>query len=262
MLFDIVTTLLPTYGKQEVEGFNYHYQTHGYHPILCFDALTGDLLRARLRDGTDYCSKDSAAFMGPLIAEYREAYPDIQLYARGDSGFATPELYDLFEDNGVKYTIRLKINSTLLKLAQNEDEALTEATRFNMIDYAVTYGEFFYQASSWCAPRRVVFKIEKPYDQMTHIYTFIVTNTEEPGHWQVIDYYCNRGRMENFIDKRKQGFDLAAGSSRSRTVNANRLQPQHCGDQHYAAKADGELSHATLLTIWMANSEQTFAQQP
>lgn len=224
VLFDIDTTLLPTYGKQEGEGFNYHYQAHGYHPLLCYDGLTGDLIRAQLRDGTDYCSKDSAAFMAPVIAEYRKNYPDIQLYARGDSGFATPELYDLFEDTGVKYAIRLKINSTLLSLAQKKAEELAKVTRFNMIDYAVTYGEFFYQASSWREPRRVVFKIEKPYNQMTYMYTFIVTNMEELGHWQVLDYYCNRGRMENFIGEGKQGFDFASVSSKSKTVNANRLQ--------------------------------------
>lgn len=224
VLFDIDTTLLPTYGKQEGEGFNYHYQAHGYHPLLCYDGLTGDLIRAQLRDGTDYCSKDSAAFMAPVIAEYRKNYPDIQLYARGDSGFATPELYDLFEDTGVKYAIRLKINSTLLSLAQEKAEELAKVTRFNMIDYAVTYGEFFYQASSWREPRRVVFKIEKPYNQMTYMYTFIVTNMEELGHWQVLDYYCNRGRMENFIGEGKQGFDFASVSSKSKIVNANRLQ--------------------------------------
>lgn len=224
VLFDIDTTLLPTYGKQEGEGFNYHYQAHGYHPLLCYDGLTGDLIRAQLRDGTDYCSKDSAAFMAPVIAEYRKNYPDIQLYARGDSGFATPELYDLFEDTGVKYAIRLKINSTLLSLAQKKAEELAKVTRFNMINYAVTYGEFFYQASSWREPRRVVFKIEKPYNQMTYMYTFIVTNMEELGHWQVLDYYCNRGRMENFIGEGKQGFDFASVSSKSKIVNANRLQ--------------------------------------
>ena len=38
--FDIDTTLLPTYGKQEGEGFNYHYQAHGYHPLLCYDAVS------------------------------------------------------------------------------------------------------------------------------------------------------------------------------------------------------------------------------
>lgn len=126
VLFDIDTTLLPTYGKQEGDGFNFHYQGHSHPHLLCYDRLTGDLLCAWLHDGTDYCAKDSTAFMVPPIARYRENYPDIQLYARGNSGFAMPELYDLFENNDVKYATRLKINSTLLKLAQ--DEALTEAT--------------------------------------------------------------------------------------------------------------------------------------
>ena len=90
-------------------------------------------------------------------------------------------------------------------------------------NYAVTYGEIYYQASSWREPRRVVFKIEKPYGQMEHMYTFIVTNTKLEV-WQVIDYYCNRGRMENFIGEGKDGFDFASVSSKSRVVNANRLQ--------------------------------------
>lgn len=32
VLFDIDTTLLATYGRQEDEGFNYHYQARGYPP--------------------------------------------------------------------------------------------------------------------------------------------------------------------------------------------------------------------------------------
>ena len=223
VLFDIDTTLLPTYGKQEGEGFNFHYQAHGYHPTLCFDGLTGDLLRAVLRDGTDYCSKDSAEFMEPLISEYRRNYPSIQLYARGDSGFATPELYDLFEDTEVKYAIRLKINKTLKELAREKADALMAVVKRNAVDYAVTYGEFMYKAGSWRSERRVVFKIEKPANQFNFMYTFIVTNMEmEP--YQVISYYCNRGRMENFIGECKEGFDFASVSSKSKVVNANRLQ--------------------------------------
>lgn len=64
MLFDIDSTLLNTYGKQEGEGFNYHYHAHGYHPLLCYDELTGDLLKAELREGTMYCSKDADLFYG------------------------------------------------------------------------------------------------------------------------------------------------------------------------------------------------------
>ncbi len=63
MLFGIDSTLLDTYGNQEGEGFNYHYQAHGYHLLLCYDGLTGDLLKAELRDGVMYCSKGADIFM-------------------------------------------------------------------------------------------------------------------------------------------------------------------------------------------------------
>lgn len=223
MLFDLDSTLLDTYGHQEGEGFNYHYQAHGYHPLLCFDGLTGDLLKAELRDGTQYCSKGSGDFMIPLMREYRQKHPSLPLYLRGDSGFAAPELYEACEDNDCKYAIRLKENHILLALCSDADVALYRATADNAIDYAVTYGEFEYQAGSWSAPRRVVFKIEKPADQIIHMYTFVVT-TMEAEPYQIIQLYCGRGNMENFIKEAKSGFDFNAVSSHARLVNANRLQ--------------------------------------
>ena len=223
MLFDLDSTLLNTYGKQEGEGFNFHYQAHGYHPLLCYDGLTGDLLKAELRDGTQYCSKDADQFMIPLMQEYRTKYPSLPLYLRGDSGFASPNLYEACEENDCKYAIRLKINSTLISLAEDSDNALYRATRENMVDYAVEYGEFEYQAGSWSHPRRVVFKIEKPSGQMVHMFTFIVT-TMESEPYQVIQFYCGRGKMENFIKEGKSGFDFSSVSSHSKAVNANRLQ--------------------------------------
>ncbi len=221
ILLDLDSTLLGTYGNQEGEGFNFHYQAHGYHPLLCYDGLTGDLLKAELRNGTIYCSNDADKFMEPLLQEYIER--GIQTYLRGDSGFSSPGLYKTCEMNGCTYAIRLKQNASLLSLASDKDEDLFRATRKDLISYAVTYGEFMYQAGSWDYPRRVVFKIEKPYGQLTHMYTFIVTNMDlEP--YQIIRFYCGRGRMENFIKEGKCGFDFAAVSSRSKVVNANRLR--------------------------------------
>ena len=199
MLFDIDSTLLDTYGNQEGEGFNYHYQAHGYHPLLCCDGLTGDLLKAQLRDGTMYCSKEADIFLKSLLDEFLCDFPDMPLFLRGDSGFASPDLYEVLEDKNCKYAIRLKENAKLRELA-----------------------EVLYQAGSWNHPRRVVFKIEKPYGQMVHLYTFIVTTLEmEP--YQVIQFYCGRGKMENFIKECKSGFDFASVSSSSKLVNANRL---------------------------------------
>ena len=46
---------------------------------------------------------------------------------------------------------------------------------FNRVDYSVEYGEFLYQTGSWIHSRRVVFRIKKPYEQVSHLYSFIVT---------------------------------------------------------------------------------------
>lgn len=223
VLLDVDSTLLETYGKQEGEAYNFHYQAHGYHPLLCYDGLTGDLLRAQLRKGADYSSTGVCEFMQPLFDEFMNDYSDTALFLRGDSGFATPYLYKQCETNGTSYAIRLKENSVLRELAKDLDAELSEITRENVIDYAVVYGEFFYKAGSWDYPRRVVCKIEKPSGQMVYMNTFIVTNMDSPPE-KVIMFYCNRGRMENFIKEGKNGFDFAAVSSRSEIVNANRFQ--------------------------------------
>ena len=223
VLMDLDSTLLETYGKQEGEAFNYHYQAHGYHPLACYDSLTGDLLRIQLRKGTDYCSNGAAEFMQPLFDEYLSMYAHIKMFLRGDSGFASPDLYEQCETNGASYAIRLKENSALRALAAEYAAELADATRDNMVDYAVVYGEFEYKAGSWAYPRRVVCKIEKPTDQIIHMNTFIVTNMELDPE-RLIMFYCNRGHMENYFKEGKNGFDFGAVSSRSEVVNANRLQ--------------------------------------
>ena len=221
ILLDLDSTLFETYGHQEGEGFNFHYQAHGYHPLLCYDGLTGDLLKMELRDGTLHCSNNAETFIEPLLKEYMNRR--MKTYLRGDSGFSSPKLYKTCECNGCSYAIRLKQNNALIALAADKDEDLYRATKEDQIRYAVTYGEFMYQAGSWDYPRRVVFKIEKPYGQMLHMYTFIVTNMDMKPY-QIIQFYCGRGRMENFIKEGKNGFDFASVSSRSKVVNANRMR--------------------------------------
>lgn len=93
--------------------------------------------------------------------EFLNDYPDIPLLLRGDSGFTKPKLYEQCETNGVSYVIRLKQNETLRKMAAEIDDRLTEATKDDLVSYAVCYGEFMYQAKLWKYPRRVVCKAEK-----------------------------------------------------------------------------------------------------
>lgn len=144
---------------------------------------------------------------------------------RGDSGFAPPELYNLCEKYGIPYVIRMKARKNMKALATEAEMELTEKTRENKIDYAVSYCEFQYQAISWDKPRRVVCKIEKPQDSFAFQYTFIVTTMlESATPKMVIDFYCKRDQMENFIKESKNEFDFCSTSSHSEVVNANRLQ--------------------------------------
>jgi len=175
LLLDLDSTLLDTYGHQEGKGFNFHCRSHGYHPLVCYDGMTGDLLKIELRNGTDYSSTGVVEFMQPLLDEFLTDYPELPLLLRGDSGFAKPEIYDQCETNGV------------------------------------SYGEFLYQAGSWKHPRRVVCKVEKPTDQLIHMYTFIVTNMDSAPE-ELIKLYCKRGSMENFIKESKNGFDKCASN--------------------------------------------------
>ena len=221
-LLDLDSTLLDTYGEQEGESFNYHYQSHGYHPLACCDGMTGDLLKIQLRDGNVYSSNGVVEFLQPLLDEFAVNCPDIPLFLRGDSGFAAPELYRQCEENGISYAIRLKGNRILRELAADADAMLTEKTRSNMVDYAVEYGESLYQAGSWDYPRRVVSKIEKPYGQMIHMDTFIVTNMDSAPE-KLIKIYCKRGKMENYIKESKNGFDFTAISSHAETNGSLRF---------------------------------------
>ena len=223
VILDLDSTLLDAYGKQEGRAFNFHYQSNGYHPLVCYNGMTGDLVKIQLRDETEYSSTGVVDFLQPILDEYLNDYPAIRILLRGDSGFATPDLYKQCEENGTSYVIRLKENGILRKKASYLVDELDEITKNNKVDYAVAYGEFMYRASSWPYERRVVCKVEKPENQMVYMYTFVVANMDSSPEY-LIKFYCKRGLMENFIKESKSGFDFASVSSHTRIVNANRLQ--------------------------------------
>ncbi|MDY3767182.1 MAG: transposase, partial [Lachnospiraceae bacterium] len=115
VILDLDSTLLDAYGRQEGRAFNFHYQSNGYHPLVCYDGMTGDLIKIQLRDGTEYSCTGVVDFLQPILDEYLNDYPEIRILLRGDSGFATPGLYKQCEENGTSYVIRLKENGILLQ---------------------------------------------------------------------------------------------------------------------------------------------------
>ena len=70
IILDLDSTLLNAYGKQEGRAFNFHYQSNGYHPLVCYDGITGDLIKIQLRDGTQYSSTGVVDFLKSILDDY------------------------------------------------------------------------------------------------------------------------------------------------------------------------------------------------
>lgn len=86
IILDLDFTLLNAYGKREGRAINFHYQANRYHLLVCYDGITGELIKIQIRDGTQYSCTGVVDFLQPILDEYLENYPSIKLLLRGDSG--------------------------------------------------------------------------------------------------------------------------------------------------------------------------------
>lgn len=220
-VMDLDSSGFAAHGDQHGANYNHHYQQKGFHPLFCFDGLTGDCLRAELRAGNVYTSRQVVRFMGPVLARYETWAPDALIVLRGDSGFAVPELFELAETKGHKYAIRLKANARLQKAAQRVADQVLNPDKLH--ERQIHYREFLYQADSWSRARRVVVKMERPAGELLFQFTFIATNmTVSPKN--VVRFYFQRGHMENFIKEAKNGFACDKMSSTDFETNVMKLQ--------------------------------------
>ena len=81
VILDLDPTLLDAYGRQEGRAFNFnfHYQSNGYHPLVCYDGMTGDLIKIQLRDGTQYSCTGVVDFLQPLLDIHSARYITFKL---------------------------------------------------------------------------------------------------------------------------------------------------------------------------------------
>ena len=217
LIIDLDSTHSDTYGKQEAAAYNAHYGTVGFHPLVAFDGMTGDFLKAQLRPGNVYTSNGIVNFIQPLIEHYNEVFPETSLFLRGDSGFAVPALYDLCERESVFYVIRLKSNAQLQQLAEDYHPC---SVPFDSSINECYFEETIYQAKSWSKPRKVIIQSVRPAGELFFTHSFFVTNlTEVFSPKAIVLAYKKRGTMENFIKEAKNGFRLDQMNSHSFQVN-------------------------------------------
>jgi hypothetical protein len=109
IMMDLDSINLAIYAEQQGSAFNTLY-AQGYPSLMMFD---GFCLKAELRAGNVYTSRQVVRFVGPEIKRYQKQSPWANLCILGDRRFSIPELYQLEETHDVYYVTRLKANNIL-----------------------------------------------------------------------------------------------------------------------------------------------------
>ena len=223
IILDLDSTDDHTHGQQEFSFYHGYYRNHILHPLLIFDADTGDLVCVVLRPG----NKGAASHIVPILKRVVEAIrqgvgTDVEIEIRADSGFATPRLYEFCEgeENQLQYVIGLSRNPRLQRVV----EPLLDSTRLQFVELEEKqrqFDEFLYRAKSWDRSRRVIVKVEV--DQRGINRRFVVTNRDDLCSQSLYDHYTNRGQTENFIKAFKNHLSMDRLSCHRFLANQFRL---------------------------------------
>jgi hypothetical protein len=217
LILDLDSSVSQTYGQQEGSAYNGYFRCECYHPIFCFNQ-DGDVEAALLRDGNVASAHDWRLVLMPVIDRYRDL--DITKSFRGDAAFAIPELYELLEAEGYRYTIRLPANEVLHREIAHLMKRPVGRPPAKPI---VLYHRFEYQAGSWDKPRTVAAKVEWHRDELFPRVGFVVTNVRG-GAKPIIDFYNGRGRAEQAIKEGKVALNWTRLSCHNFDDNQVRLQ--------------------------------------
>jgi len=195
LILDVDASDVPLHGEQELKQFHAYYDHHCYLPlyVFCGQSMLACLLRPSRIDGV----KHAAAVLRLLVNRLRQAWPDVQIIIRGDSGFCRQRLLRWCERAGVQYIVGLARNTRLQARVRRAEEILGH-------DYERTgrkqrlISEFSYAARSWNRPRRVLTRLE--YSAQGVNPRFVVTNIAGSDASYLYErLYCARGEAENRI---------------------------------------------------------------
>lgn len=213
--FDATDDLV--HGRQEGRFF------HGYYDAYCFLPLyvfAGDqLLAAYLRPSNIDGAKHSRAILKLLVARLRQAWPEVRIVFRADSGFCRWRLLRWCDRHGVDYLVGLARNAVLERQGRTlMDEA--EARYEDTDEKQRLFGEFAYAADTWDRPRRVIAKAE--FGPQGDNPRFIVTSLAGDPQDLYDRLYCQRGEAENRIKEQQLG--LFADRTSCHAFRANQFR--------------------------------------
>ena len=198
IVLDLDSTDDPLHGEQEGRFFHGYYGHYCYLPLYIFCGEM--LLCARLRVSNIDGAAGSQEELHRIVRQIREAWPEVPIIVRGDSGFCREELMAWGEANQVDYVLGLAKNDRLkAEITAELQQAAEECQRTGQA--ARVFKDFVYQTrESWAHARRVIAKAEHLEKGANP--RFVVTSLPSQD-WAARalyeDLYGARGEMENRI---------------------------------------------------------------
>jgi hypothetical protein len=203
LILDFDATDDPVHGGQEGRFFHGYYRHYCFLPlyVFCGEQCLVSYLRPSNIDG----AKHSWAILALLVKRLRQAWPDVAITLRGDSGFCRHKMLSWCERHGVHYIVGLAKNKRLNRLSQPWIEQARRQYEAQQLKQRL-FTEFRYKAGTWKRKRRVILKAEHMAQGSNPRY--VVTNLDGTPQALYEQTYCARGEMENRI--KEQQLDLFA----------------------------------------------------
>src|SRR5712691_6666046 len=158
IVLDLDATDDPLHGNQEGRFFHGYYGHYCYLPlyIFCGEFLLGARLRPSNIDAAAGCVEE----LERIVTQIRQAWPEVKITIRGDSGFCREELMSWCEGHQVDYVLGLAKNERLkAEISGEVEQAAAEYAERGQA--ARIFKEFSYQTrKSWSRARRVIAKAE------------------------------------------------------------------------------------------------------
>lgn len=217
LVLDVDASDIPLHGDQEQREFHAYYDHYCYLPlyVYCGKAMLAGVLRRSRIDG----AKHAAAVIKLLVTRLRQAWPEVEIIVRGDSGFCRQRLIRWCERRAVGYVIGVARNARLHRIVADWEAAMA-AKHAETGAKQRQIREFHYAADSWDRERRVVTRLE--YGAQGANPRFIVSNLDRPADELYDGLYCQRGEAENRIKETQ--LDLFGTRTSSRKFLANWLR--------------------------------------
>jgi len=210
VIFDLDSTVLILYGKQEMARVGYNPQKRGrpsYHPLLCFNGITKDFWHGELRPGDTHTAAGVVELLQTVFVKLPASVKIVII--RADKGFYDHETIEYLESKKALFLIVAKLTAPIKRIIST----LSYQIRSSGLETA----EFMYQPTKWKKQYRfvVVRRLipEDPTDQLTlfsigkYTYQVVVTNMKLTplNAWR---FYNGRAAVELIIKELKGDYPL------------------------------------------------------